>query len=1317
MILYCMFRLKISLISASIIILFLVSGLSLTAQNMFIVPGAQNETIRDISEDRDGSILISTLRGLYRYNGGYMTNLIPDQNIDFSTCDNNGTVWYSGIETIGSISLSGAIKSFRNPTTSEFYHTYSTAPIFKLISLNELNLLLLSSQHELRTIKKDDMETVNKFAFQTPHENVCAFNPKSNTIISGHDNILEFFNDVLSFKATLRLDDDCIINSICYFDDSSTFYVATTKGLFSVPSSSQAIRMDIFGTKNILFIEPGSNHLMAVGIQNEGIYLMDKNADIQRIIQSENLEAERYICHLSDKSIWLSKDCNGIFYYQYNIQKENSFSLIEKTFQGKMLQKVRKDSDGIIWILSNRTISLFDGKNLVDNVFSNNPGEDVSMFELAYDGTLWCSRDKSLERYSIKKGQLSLIEKHITNNQITGIVNGLDSHIYFKSLTEIYEFDEDKGFRESPSAVIPDNVNLINRYQVSSTGSNTILLRKDDSEWSNIELIQEGDNVKYPYISNNGKIWFVTNNDAIIYRYDIESGKIDNTWNLDADYYANRIHAIIEDKNNDIWFGTSNGLIKIGKDDSIDYFNTGRKFDYYTNKYIDDDDNLYFSYSNGITVFNPDDTSSLIKPSDFTFLVPAIFINNSLFGSISSTGQLMTEDNNKHDERVKLKYNQNNFEFQFSCIDYEQILIKYSYRIDGIDSQWNMTEGYKAYYSNLAPGKYTFRVKIAGLPDSSAKSFSFEITKAPWNTLGARATIFAVLAALLAFVWNFFKKRQEQIKIQQEQAVKDEITRLKINFFTNLSHEFRTPLTLLTGPLKDLQTDTTLSEKNKKKVEVMGRSVTKLQHLANQILEYNNVDVKYSNLNLKEGDISKSLSEIAETFQYTATENGVNISTSGLKPLRCSFDEIKLNRIMSNILSNAIKYSPGGGLVTIQTDTLSKAQAESLYGDGLNSDNYVEIKVSDEGIGVPKEKLEAIFNRYERAEIDNEDLSKIDGFGIGLHYTRQLVTVHKGRIIARQNTPKGSIFSFILPMEISLEAEEEQNPQAQAPLSEQAVEVTTEVPWEIESPADEDTTILIVDDDDDIRDYLSDMFCEDYNILCASNGQDALDIMKKKYVDILICDVMMPGINGYQVCNAVKSDLQTSSIPVILLTAKNDLRSQIQGLNIGADAYIGKPFESEYLKAMVKNILWNRSKKQKAITSSTSTTLAQSEAVQAMENESDKKFIEKLYKLLDEHLSEAEINIDFLTRELGMSRTGFYMKLKGLTGKSPLQLINDYRMNRALEMLEKGDYSIKEISYLVGYEVRQSFTRSFKKAFGCNPTEYQEKLQQKNLDK
>lgn len=385
---------------------------------------------------------------------------------------------------------------------------------------------------------------------------------------------------------------------------------------------------------------------------------------------------------------------------------------------------------------------------------------------------------------------------------------------------------------------------------------------------------------------------------------------------------------------------------------------------------------------------------------------------------------------------------------------------------------------------------------------------------------------------------------------------------------------------------------------------------------------------------------------------------------------------------MCNLLSNAIKYTPEGGHIDVNVVT----DAERMC-----------IEVRDTGIGIPPEKQNEIFKRFKRLDTRSD----IAGSGIGLHYAQQLAHLHKGSITYRPNAPQGSCFVLELPT--AREAYRDNELAAEIPFA------TTTIPSVAASDdtgkEEKENTLLIAEDNAEVRNYLQGLLAEDYNIMTASDGEEAMECISLNAPDLIVSDVVMPHKDGYELCQAIKSSTDWGHIPVILLTAKSDTQSSIRGLDCGADAYVGKPFDPFYLKVAIENLLANRRRVQQIVQNLTSGSIPKEKAREAMLNEQDRLFLEDLHARLDRHLDDEEFSIGLLAKEMGMSYSSLYARIKSLTGQTPQNYLITYRMNTAMQLLRSGRYTVSEVCYKVGSSSLANFSRSFKRQFGIPPSE------------
>lgn len=1297
-------------IITSLILILITLGRGIS-QEWFRVPDADNETITAIRSTRDGNLMFSSLGGLFSFNGTYTTVFLQYEIITDFFCESCGDIWFLGINSLGKISPSGLVqrKSITGGISSH------------LLDLSPSDLFLLQDDG-LFIIDKQTGDTIHEYPGPYSHKSFTCLSADSTRIFVGIGNTIQIFTRELALENMVTFDKKRTITGIAP-SGKGEILIGTNLGLLKMDESSclsDRMKGDLDG--NILFLAgDNATNTVYAGVGQKGIFTISTDG-VRRVCPSETLDVETCRFHIDDSgNMWLSRENNGLSYRKSDKEKTVLPDLEEYLSHRWTTAIYETEGNKILVLTTGQLLSFDKNGGPPERILPQGIQESyIDNILLTGDGKLWVAAEDRVLLYDYLEGASRLESEMAIQGNVNTITEGLDGSIYISTDKKVYVWDKTKGFRILSRGIVPYSVNHKSGIASMTNDGVVYYSTKDTPEWRQIEGIEDSIHINSALTDDLGRIWLLTDSE-VIFRFDVSVGtlhkyliegwtnktKTANEWwavlsqGEEAEYQrrisSERIFSVLSDNEGNAWFGTYNGLIKIGNDGSQECFNAGRKFDYYRICLSDSDGLLYFSYSSGITIFDPVTERGLIKTSDIPFMIQAILVNNSPLGKIDSKG-VFHSTTVAHKLPQKLSYRDNSLSFKLEHINFDNIQARYYYTLEGYDQDWAITTNNLISYNNLPPGTYNFKVRLSGMRDSQVKSFPFTIERAPWNTIFAKIIyVLFVISIVLASIL-FYKRKQEAYCLQQTIKTKEEMSKMKIDFFTNISHEIRTPLTLVAAPLKDIRRNEILSESASRKLDIVDKSVRQLLILTNQLIEYNNIDTDISNLTLKVSDILPVVKDLVEVFSYNAEDVDVHIGISGLTSVVWKYDEVKVGRILSNLLSNAVKYSPDGGDIDINISIIGWEKAKTIYGPDIPEQEYLEIKVSDEGMGIPPEKIKEIFERFERVT-QAEGQRNISGYGIGLHYAKQLVTAHQGYILAQANTPKGSIFRFILPKEIR----KKQNRQEVEPIAIN-MEKDAAFPQGL-LQNNENLLILIVEDEKDMREYLSELFSTYYRTLTAVDGFEALTLLRDNYVDLVISDVMMPRMNGYELCKAIKEDSQSGYTPVILLTAMTDLKSNIRGLNTGADAYVGKPFDQDYLLAVVNSAIVNRRKKQNAISRMTSTTLGEAKS-EDIYNPGDKAFLERLYKIFDEHLSESDFNINFIVNELGMSRTYFYMKIKNMTGKPPIQFFNDYKMNRSKEFLRSGRYSIKEIAYMVGYEASRSFSRSFKRTFGYNPTEF-----------
>ena len=620
--------------------------------------------------------------------------------------------------------------------------------------------------------------------------------------------------------------------------------------------------------------------------------------------------------------------------------------------------------------------------------------------------------------------------------------------------------------------------------------------------------------------------------------------------------------------------------------------------------------------------------------------------------------------------------------------------------MDGFDQYWiNAHNNKEAYYANLPAGTYTFRVRITQNDQSTIvgeNAIRVIVHPAPWATWWAYTFYLIAGITILAFfiraMWRIRVEKQAVLRAEQAKAQEQFINKMNMSFFANISHEFRTPLTMISGPISLLYSSSDITGENKNLLRIVQRSVNRMLRLVNQMLDFNKLENDTLKLKVRPTEIVVFLKELTDIFRVNAESKSITMITNGLEGSFIAWiDEDKIDKIFTNLMSNALKYTPAGGRINVNFDIVS----------GEDAVQAVKIEVINTG-QIPDDKLEKIFERYYQISDEHGGIYNW-GTGIGLYYARSLARLHHGSLTASNLKDDNKVmFTLIVPVGQSAYSEAERSHEQVNQLEAFPLE---ENPLPVKPDPDldkEKKTIMVVDDDSEVAYYLELLLGSDYQVVCRFNAESALEAITESVPDLILSDVVMPGKDGYWLCREIKESLQLCHIPVILVTAKTTIENQVEGLNVGVDAYVTKPFEPHYLMALIKSLLNNREKTRSLLSRSTQTDKMDENVLSPQDN----MFMTELYHLMESELSNPELDVTRMTQLLKISRTKFYYKVKGLTGENPSVFFKTYKLNRAVELLKEGKYTISEIADMTGFNTLSHFSKSFKQQFGIPPSEY-----------
>ena len=1126
----------------------------------------------------------------------------------------------------------------------------------------------------------------------------CVFIDKSDNIWIGTDNGLALFNpETEHFTCFYNQKDkrnslaSNTIFSIMQSNDNQ-LWIGTEKGGISILN----IRKEMFlSPENISFQniyqsddDLGLSHSTVraiyqdcfnnkwIGTYSGGINFISHTPEYFHKWQHSALSVEKNkldvneawgMCEDNSGNIWVGTDGGGIQVFREGIKSEN-YRKENSNLNNNAILSALRDSEGNLWFGSFQGgVCVYNSKTKqFNNLVAQ--GFDAQIVRCLYEDdmkNIWIGTDgKGLYSFNLTIGKLK--------NYIAGE----------------NPFPADNLIR----AVSKDNYG---RLWIGSFGEGLFIL---DSDFQMIKAFNTtsgffSNTVNYVFKDSRGQMWVGTGEGLILFP---EENVNKYTIYTEKDGLKNsHIKAITEDNNGNIWISTNVGISEF-------LFSENKFYNYSSNEGIppgafmsgsvinSKSGIIYFGSQNGVCYFDPDQIPLNTRFPPVTFTGFQYYTNNKNRLSLPEDKEINLPLNSP----VRLKYNQNTFTISFNVMDYSiSELVEYAYRLNEATDRWyNIENTNEVNFRDLSPGKYNFSVKARLYNQDwsdNISSLRIEIVPPLWLTWWAKLLYAILFICIILYIFRFYKNRMmlenllylEKQHNQQQQLLNDE----KLQFFTNIAHELRTPLTLIIGPIEDLLNDSSILAKSEKKVRLIYKSTTRLLELINKILDFRKTETYNMPLCIIKGDLSKLVKEVSLKYKELNRNPNLSISASiETENTILYFDSENVRIVLDNLISNAFKYTSQGEIRIIMRSVWE------------NDIQYTEIEVSDTGCGISKEELNKIFSRY--YQVKNEHQSS--GTGIGLSLVKNLTAIHQGIIRVESEKGKGTSFKFRLVTDNTY-------PEAFHEKVKEKQPVYTPKLLEEPEPAVGKKIMLIIEDNQDIRDYIWDNFAENYLILTADNGKTGLEYAIKNTPDIIISDIMMPEMSGLELCTALKTDIRTSHIPVILLTAKTSLEDKTEGYSAGADSYITKPFSASLLKSRVSNLLESRKKliAQNVHNKLYKQTL-RSESVGKLDNE----FLEKVTKIIESNISFEKMDIGFIAQLVNMSHSTLYRKIRALTGYSINEFIRKIKMKHAEELLLTGKYTISEIAFHTGISSIPYFRQCFKEEFGMAPSEYVKNL-------
>jgi len=999
-----------------------------------------------------------------------------------------------------------------------------------------------------------------------------------------------------------------------------------------------------FFTNQIREIVPASDGQYWVSNGNGELLLYNNTFEecIRKETYSSNIQAIRYD---AKGVLFMGSSGNGIRIGNHWYKEQNSASTLAKVGYIAFLPQV------------NTPVHTPDSpnSNYISTLYRDSKGR-------MWGGT-WGRGLVLMEEENGKYAFQSFLEKEEINaRQVHAICEDRAGWIWVGTMSGLYKFHPDSLLSNPQS------------YYLYTKKNST--LRDDD-----IVAIQED------YVGN---IWLGTSGSGVC----INTPSSDSA-QLNLVYYdateglsSNEICAFIEDDEKRMWISTQNGLTCYTPDTkTFDkfYLSSTPKGDMYTSAVCKGENGqLLFGTNDGIISVYPNEI--LNKQTSHKPLFTALFVNGIQVKADTPDG-ILSESITSYD-RIELAYKQNSFTLQFSNRDFfEPGKSYYSYKLENYDNSWSEPSNMnQASYKNLSPGQYTLKVRAAnsvGVWSEEEGVMHITITPPFWATTWAYL-VYCLLSIVLIYVG--LRITHKFISLRQHIQIERKLTEFKLQFFTNIAHEFRTPLTLIQGGIEKLEVVQTLPDKAIQPLSSIRNNSKRLMQLIDQLLMFRKIQKNKLGLALEETDVIAFIKEIFLSFHESAISKDIIYR---FIPFENSYtmhiDKSFLDKILYNLLSNAFKFTPNGENITLGVSIDKKNDKLIVY-------------VKDTGIGISKEKQAALFTRF--AQINPSSNS----FGIGLHLTHELVLAHHGQIEYTGNGEQGSVFTVSLPLSKDIYQSEDFMTVTSVTTDNKHKKMYgnhTEKPV-ISVPLN-DVKLLIIDDDEEIREYIQGIMNNYFVTATASDAHAGLSLIEGFQPDIVLCDVLMPNMTGYEFTQRLKKDKKTSHIPVILLTSLADEEDKLKGYECGADAYITKPFSVRLLLARIINIMEQRIElKEKFSQEEMNTT-----RLMLFSNDQEKKFLDRMNVVLEHNLSDPDFDIDTFAMAMGYKRTVFYQKISDITGKTPNEIMRDARLKKAAELLLDDRLNVAEVAYQVGFTEPSYFGKCFKAYYGIAPSHFQ----------
>jgi len=1021
------------------------------------------------------------------------------------------------------------------------------------------------------------------------------------------------------------------------------------------------------------------------------------------------------------KDNWWIGFHNGGFQH---INKENialntiNQTILYRTTADQYITTISGSENGVVWGGTNTIIFRYDSKSnhltqySQENVLISGPYFKQLLKKIipTTDNKIWILTNARISLATYQKGKISIEHSFrpwcllgdctISNNKCYTTANKK----YLYAISQQGQVDSipinHPMYNNKSQLLKLKNGNILLAMQ----GLNFILL---DTKRQTIKHLKTNNLLHKSNVSplclledEKGDIWIGSNGYGL-YNLDLKNMHIKAISSLPAQ----QIMSILNDKEGNLWMGTRKGIMSYSPHNHLSQLYevkgiSKRSFKTFNQQCICSLNNqIILGSKNGCLAIMP---SIMQRQTNPNLEIRRIYVRND------ASKRLAVSKNNRH---YIFSHKENDLEINFGGINFgESPYYIYEYQLQGFEKNWIPAGSvHEVFYSNLPPGDYHFKVRIMqsyGANALAEKSVAITIQQTPWLSFPAIITYFMLFISLIIYInylyWRIRSNRIALVLANTDKEREKRTNQMNMSFFANISHEFRNPLTMIAGPINSLYNDSSLPHTVHHKLEIVKKSTNSMLKLIEQMLDFNQLENDVLRLRVSQYDIIHEINLWADIFEESTKEQNITLQRNGLEgSFYTWFDHDKLDKILGNLFTNALKHTPEEGIIRITVEKLSFAETTENFKDELQDCEYLCIGIFNNGKHIPKEKLNEVFKRYYQIKELNENHQHGWGTGIGLYYVQRLIQLHHGSIRV-DNVPDGGVlFRFILPIgETMYQKDEHITFEHEEIVSTLPIIQPEEYPI-IENNFIKRPKILIIDDNTQLACYLRSIFINEFEVENKYSAEAALQDIEHIAPDIILSDVIMEEMSGYDLCRILKEDVAFSHIPFILITAKSKMNEQITGLELGANAYVTKPFNPDYLLALVRSQLKNCENLRKLLNENT-----QIKQLEGKLSNQDKIFMDELYQLMEKHLADLDLNLNSICEELRISRSKFNYKIKGLTGDTPNNFFKSYKLNRAAKLLREGKYNISEIAIMTGFNTLSYFSICFKKQFGVNPSEY-----------